>query len=161
MAQEIFEAINRDRDYLREWLPFVDITQKVEDTESFIHSVTSEANKKDEIYTIWYNEAFAGLIGFKDTDHVNRKTEVGYWLKKNMQGKRIVTSCVEKLLRYAFLKLRMHRVQIKVAMQNIRSESIPKRLGFKLEGVEREGELHGKEYRSLKVYSLLKSEYFS
>jgi len=158
MAQIIFETIDRDRKYLRNWLPFVDDTKKVSDTETFIATVTNTNNNKDIIYSIWYNEMFAGLIGFKDTDWMNKKSEIGYWLAENMQGKRIVTSCVEKLIQHAFQKLKLNRIQIKVAENNTKSASIPKRLGFVYEGTERAGEKHHNKYLNLKVYSLLKED---
>lgn len=159
MAQVIFDTIDRDRKYLKEWLPFVESSRQISDTESFIKSVISDRNKKDAIYCIWYKEEFAGLIGFKDTDWVNRKTEIGYWLAKQMQGRGIVTSCVKKLIKYAFKSQKLNRIQIKVADKNLKSESIPICLGFKFEGMEREGELHSNKYLNLKVYSLLKADY--
>lgn len=158
MAQIIFDTINRDRKYLEEWLPFVNLTQQVSDTKAFIAGVNSPTNKKDLIYSIWYKEEFAGLIGFKDTDWRNKKTEIGYWLAKKMQGKGIASLCVDKLVRYAFKKQKLNRVQIKVAENNSKSESIPIRLGFQFEGIERAGELHNNKYLNLKTYSLLKTD---
>ena len=158
MAPVIFETINRDREYLREWLPFVNYTIEETDTERFLESVNNTG--KDKIFSIWYNEEFAGLIGFKDTDRVNRKTEIGYWLAQKMQGKGIITDCVKKLCRYAFQKLKMNRVQIKVAEHNAKSEAIPLKLNFSFEGIERAGELHEEKFVNLKVYSLLANERF-
>uniref|UniRef100_UPI003217AD7E GNAT family N-acetyltransferase n=1 Tax=uncultured Draconibacterium sp. TaxID=1573823 RepID=UPI003217AD7E len=157
MAQIIFNTIDSDREHLREWLPFIDQTKQISDTEAFITSVAD--NKKDSIYTIWYKEEFAGLIGFKDTDLVNKKTEIGYWLASKMQGKGIITLCVEKLIAYAFKNKKLNRIQIKVAEKNNKSAAIPKKLGFHMEGVEREGELHQDHYLNLEVYSLLKSDW--
>lgn len=159
MAPVIFETIDRDRNYLRQWLPFVDFTREVSDTELFIKGMLSEKNKRrDEIFTIWYNMEFAGLIGFKDTDWVNNKTELGYWLAENMQGKGIITLSTAKLVRYAFKKLGMNRVQIKVATGNHKSAAVPSRLGFQFEGIERHGELINGIYHDLQIFSLLKHE---
>lgn len=159
MADVIFETIDRDRDFLNRWLPFVEYTQTKSDTDNFIKSVVNQPGKKrDEVYCIWYIQEFAGLIGFKETDWVNRKTEIGYWLAERMQGKGIIISSTEKLLRFAFHKLNMNRVQIKVAEGNSRSSAIPKKLGFKFEGIEREGELHQNKFFDLEIYSLLKSD---
>jgi ribosomal-protein-serine acetyltransferase len=161
MAEVIFEAINRDREYLKVWLPFIEETKQVVQTEEFIKTiVTQSGKKKDEVFTIWYNQEFAGLIGFKDTDWINHKTELGYWLTEKMQGKGIATSCVNELVKIAFKNLGMNRVQIKVACGNEKSAAIPKRLRFKLEGTERAGEFHHGKYLDLEVYSLLKSDYF-
>lgn len=159
MTDVIFESIDRDREFLTRWLPFIDFNQKKSDTENFIKSVLNQpGRKRDEVYSIWYNQEFAGLIGFKETDWINRKTELGYWLTKKMQGKGIITSSTQKLLRFAFHKLNMNRVQIKVAVGNSRSSAIPKKLGFKFEGIEREGELHQNKFFDLEVFSLLKSD---
>lgn len=158
MAHLIFEAIDRDREYLKQWLPFVDFTKQPSDTEAFISGVISKGNKKDHIYGIWYKEEFAGLIGFKDTDWVNKKTELGYWLAEHMQGKGIISLCVEKLNKYAFHSLKLNRIQIKVAEENSKSEKIPIRSGYTYEGTERDGELHNNHYINLKVYSLLKTD---
>jgi len=108
---------------------------------------------------IWFKGEFAGLIGFKDTDPVNKKTELGYWIIEKMQGKGIVTNAVKKLVDYSFQNLKMNRVQIKVAVGNRRSSAIPKRLGFRLEGIERDGEKHQNRFFSLEVFSILKKEW--
>ena len=158
MAKIIFETIDRDRDYLRNWLPFIDSSKQASDTEAFIISVTKKSNTRDIIYSIWYKEEFAGLIGFKDTDWINRKTEIGYWLAEKMQGKGIITSCTEILVKHAFRKLKLNRIQIKVAEKNTRSLSIPKKLGFVFEGIERAGERHNNQFLNLETYSLLKED---
>lgn len=160
MAELIYTCIDHNRDYLKEWLPFVEYTQKVSDTKAFITSIVNNEKKIDQVYSIWYKEEFAGLIGFKDTDRTNKKTEIGYWLTQKMQGKGIATMCVERLIRYAFKNLKLNRIQIKVAEKNSRSALIPQRLNFKLEGIERDGELHPRGYLNLEVFSLLKSEWF-
>ncbi|NOR75755.1 MAG: GNAT family N-acetyltransferase [Draconibacterium sp.] len=160
MAKEIFETIERDRNYLQPWLPFVELTTKLADTENFIQSILNQPQiKKDEIYSIWFKNEFAGLIGFKDTDWLNRKTELGYWLAEKMQGKGIATKCVEKLIRYTFQKLKLNRIQIKTAVGNLNSAAIPKRLGFKFEGIERDGEKHNQTFVDLEIYSILKTDY--
>jgi ribosomal-protein-serine acetyltransferase len=159
MAQQIFSAIDNGRDYLRTWLPFVDLTLEVHDTEKFIQGINQQKEiRKDEIYSIWVDEEFVGLIGFKDTDWVNRKTEIGYWLIQKMQGRGIITSCVKRLISYSFQKLKLNRIQIKVAVGNTKSAAIPKRLGFHFEGIERAGEKHNNRFFDLEVYSLLSSD---
>jgi ribosomal-protein-serine acetyltransferase len=159
MASVIFDTIERDRKHLQTWLPFVEMTQKISDTEKFIQSIVNQPpGKKDDIYSIWFNEEFAGLIGFKDTDWINKKTELGYWLAENMQGKGIVTLCLRKLIRYTFQKLKLNRIQIKVAVGNTKSAAIPKKLGFVFEGIERAGELNNQKYHNLEIYSLLKKD---
>jgi ribosomal-protein-serine acetyltransferase len=161
-ADTIFKAIDRNRSFLRKWLPFVDQTSNVSDTRAFIHSVTgTSSDERDDVYMIWFKGEFAGLIGYKDTDYVNAKTELGYWLIDKFQGKGIMVRSVQKLMDFAFHSLHMNRIQIKVAVGNSSSSAIPKRLNFHFEGIEREGEKHRNRYLDLEVYSFLKKEWMT
>ena len=160
LAPVIFGAIDANRESLRRWLPFVDQTQNVRDTETFINSVVEKSPADyNEVYSIWYREEFAGLIAYKDTDRINRKTELGYWIVEKFRGKGIMTKSVIKLIDFAFRKLNINRIQIKVAVGNLKSSAIPKRLNFTLEGIERDGEKHHNRFLDLEVYSLLKKEW--
>jgi ribosomal-protein-serine acetyltransferase len=158
----IFEAIDLNRPYLRKWLPFVDNTWREDDTESFIKNVLrSSVPKPDIVYEIWYNDSFTGLIAIKELDEWNKRAELGYWLIPRFEGKGIMTSCCKAILDFAFSKMGMNRIQIKVGIGNARSSRIAERLGFIFEGVERAGERFPNHYNDLEVYSLLKKDWVS
>lgn len=159
-ANDIFQLINSQRKYLGVWLPFVATTNKVSDTEQYIQSIFDVPEEKREyVFVIHYKCEFVGLIGFKDTDKLNNKTEIGYWLSENYQKKGIITQSVKSLIRFAFEELDINRIQIKCAVGNFPSKAIPQRLHFKLEGIEHDGELlTGNRYTDLEVYSKLKKD---
>lgn len=153
----IFNTLNDEREYMREWLPFVDSTQGEEDTASFVNHVLQTEDKQ---FTIYYQERFVGLVGFKDTDKLNKKLEIGYWLSQYAQGKGIMQQSVFTLLQLAFDEMDMNRVQIKVAVENNKSRRIPEKLGFLEEGIERDGELLvDGVFTDIVIYSLLKREF--
>jgi len=155
----IFNAIDQNRSHLGVWLPFVDSTKAVSDTEAFINSVISQREaSRNEVYTIWFKGDFAGVIGFHNTDRVNEKTEIGYWLIRDMTGFGIIQRSCRVLIGIAFEKMGMNRISIRCAVGNVPSEKVPNHLGFKFEGIERQGERHHELYFDLKVFSLLKSE---
>jgi ribosomal-protein-serine acetyltransferase len=159
-APTIFSIIEKDRQYLRTWLPFVDYTRMVEDTEAFIKSVhAAPLDQKELTYVIIYKNQVAGIIGFRRTEKANHKTEIGYWLAEDMQGKGLVTLACSQLIRMCFEFLNMNRVQIKVSVDNHKSKRIPKQLGFTYEGIERDGEFLNDHYTDIEVYSLLKKEW--
>ena len=159
-APAIFSTIDSQRDYLGKWLPFVNWTKEVSDTENFIKSVIEAPKDKCEyVFVIQFKDEFAGIIGFKDTDRLNKKTEIGYWLSEPFQGKGIVIKSVERLKEFAFNVLKINRIQIKCAVGNDKSKKIPQKLNFKLEGIERAGELLSDgNFTDLAVYSLLKDD---
>ena len=159
---DIFKTIDSQREYLGKWLPFVEFTKEISDTASFVDSVINTPEEKFEhVFSIRKSGEFVGLIGFKDTDRLNKKTEIGYWLSEKYQKQGIVTRSVSALCRFAFNELGMNRVQIKCAVGNFASINVPKRLDFKFEGVERQGELLTNGfYTDLEIYSILKQEFF-
>lgn len=157
---DIFETIDSQREYLGKWLPFVEFTKEIADTEKFVDSIVNASEDKFElVFAIRKQNKFIGLIGFKDTDRSNKKTEIGYWLSEKYQKQGIITKSVDKLCDFAFNKQGINRIQIKCAVDNKSSIKIPQRLGFKFEGIEREGELlTGNIFTDLEIYSKLKSD---
>ncbi len=160
-AEAIFTTIDTQREYLGKWLPFVEFTKTVEDTLKFIAAIVEKPEKsRERVFVIKYQGNFAGLIGYKDTDWLNHKSEIGYWLSESFQKKGIVAKSVKALISYGFNKMELNRIQIKCAVGNIPSKRIPINFNFKFEGIERNGELlTGGEYTDLEVYSLLASEF--
>lgn len=157
---DIFYTIDSQREYLGKWLPFVADTKAPSDTEQFVKSViNANQGKFEPVFAIRKRLEFVGLIGFKDTDPLNKKTEIGYWLSEKHQGQGIMTKSVARLCDYAFSMEEINRIQIKCAVGNFPSSSIPKRLGFKFEGIERQGIiLTGNIFADLEIYSKLKSD---
>ena len=161
-AETIFTAIDHNRSHLGVWLPFVDTTKTVKDSEAFIQTVILHRDESfNEVYTIWFKGDFAGIIGFHYTDRVNEKTEIGYWLVREMTGKGIVTRSCRALIGLAFEKMGMNRITIKCATGNSQSEKVANRLGFIFEGIERGGERYHDRFFDLKVFSLMKREFLS
>lgn len=162
-AQIIFDIIDSQREYLGKWLPFVSSTQTVDDPAKFIESVYNEPEEiREHVFGIHVEEIFVGLVGlkFNKESRKNQRAEIGYWLSEKEQKKGIVTRSVKALIDYAFLELALNRVQIRCAVGNLPSKSIAQRLGFHLEGIERDGELlSDNTFTDLEVYSLLKREW--
>jgi ribosomal-protein-serine acetyltransferase len=121
--------------------------------------VSAPGNTSDLVFVIVHEQKVCGLIGFKGMDKLNKKLEIGYWLAENKQGKGIMRRACHTMIAYAFEKLRMNRVEIRVGVGNERSQKIPQKLGFTLEGVQRHGEFLNDHFHDLEVYSLLRSEF--
>lgn len=156
-VKPIFETISAERKYLGVWLPFVEHTLEMSDTQNFIDNL-EVSETKDLTYAIYYRNEFVGLAGLKDPDYDNKKIEIGYWIAEKFQHKGIVTLSCRKLIEHAFVNLEMNRIQLKAATENINSQKVAERLGFRKEGIERDGELHQRGYVDLVVYGLLKKD---
>lgn len=159
-AEYIFKAVDSQREYLGKWLPFVEFTKSVKDSLDYVNSVVTMPEEcKEWQFAIFCGNDFAGLAGFKGTDRLNRKSEIGYWLGEEFQGRGIITDSVRALINFGFSELNLNRIQIKCAPENVKSNNIPKRLGFSFEGVERDSEfVKDGVFRDANVWSLLKRE---
>ncbi|WP_302573102.1 GNAT family N-acetyltransferase, partial [Parabacteroides goldsteinii] len=159
-AEIIYEAIDKHREDLRIWLPFVDGLNSVADEQLFLESTLKVPYKeRDVVYIIEKGFAICGLIGFHFSDRTNHRTEIGYWLLPEFRGKGVITRAVHYLCQWAFFEKDFNRIQVRCAVGNQPSNAIPQRLGFTLEGTERDGELLSSgEYTDINVYSLLRKE---
>ena len=159
-AGEVFAVVDQNREYLREWLPWVDSNISVEDTKEFIrHGLVQQANDDGFQAGIWYQGRFAGGIGYHYIDRLNRKTEIGYWLDASLQGKGLMTRACKVMTSYALREYGLNRVEIHCASGNVRSRAIPERLGFTQEGVLREASWLYDHFDDSVVYGMLASEW--
>jgi ribosomal-protein-serine acetyltransferase len=159
-VKSIYEIINSEREYLREWLPFVDETRNIIYTRSFVENYLN-SDRKDLTFCVLYQNKMVGLVGMKDTDKANRKTEIGYWLSESYQHLGIITKSCRTLINYIFEELRINRIQLTAATENSKSQRVALRLGFQREGIQRDGELHRRGFVDLVVFSLLKKDWNS
>jgi ribosomal-protein-serine acetyltransferase len=159
-TEELFALTDASRNYLREWLPWLDGVTSPENTCAFIQSALDQQAQNNGFQCcIHFEGKIAGVIGFHRIDWNNRKTEIGYWLAPQFQGRGIMTNCCRALVEHAFSKLALNRVEIHVAMGNTKSRAIPERLGFTNEGVRREAEWLYDHYVDLVVYAMLRKEW--
>ncbi|MBT2649785.1 GNAT family N-acetyltransferase [Bacillus sp. ISL-34] len=138
-AERVFEITNQSREYLREWLPWLDNTKKLEDTKGFINfCLKGFAENKSVNTVIMYKGQIVGVAGYNQINWSNKTTYIGYWLGEEYQGNGIMTRVAKALTDYAFKELKLDKVEIRVALENKKSRGIPERLGFVNEGCIRQ-----------------------
>ncbi|KGR81908.1 GNAT family N-acetyltransferase [Lysinibacillus odysseyi] len=159
-AKELAELIDSSRSYLREWLPWVDYSTSIEDSEQFIRLSLEQFARNDGFQlAIRYKGKIAGIIGLHAINWSNRSTSIGYWLGEGFQGNGLMTKACEAVVAYCFEELGLHRIEIRAAEGNEKSQAIPQRLGFRKEGCIRESEWLYDHFVDHHVYGLLKKDY--
>ncbi len=159
-AEELADLIDRNREHLRRWLPWVDTSRTVEDLKNFIRGALEQfAHNMGFTAGIWHEGRLAGVISYNSIDWENRSVEVGYWLGEEYQGKGLVTAACRALVEHAFGELGLNRVVISCATENEKSCAIPERLGFRREGIERQAEWLYDRFVDHVTYSALASEW--
>jgi ribosomal-protein-serine acetyltransferase len=159
-APELQKLIDRNRAHLRQWMPWLDWNTTVADSKAFIRgSLERFASGNGFDAGIWFEGVLAGAIGLHYINHNSRKTEIGYWLGAEFTGHGIMTKACAALLEHCFEDLKLHRVEIRCATQNLKSCAIPERLGFTSEGIIRDAEWLYDHFVNHKIYGLLETEW--
>lgn len=159
-AEALFAVMDRNRAYLREWLPWLDGIHSPDDTRGFIRSAREQWGRNDGFAAgIWFQGQPVGMIGFHAIDWPNRMTSIGYWLAAAYQGRGIVTRACRAIVGHAFAELGLNRVEIRCATGNRKSCAIPERLGFTCEGIARQAEWLYDHYVDLVIYAMLADEW--
>ncbi|MEM7100966.1 MAG: GNAT family N-acetyltransferase [Pseudomonadota bacterium] len=158
-AHALHGLVEKNRRYLRTWLPWLDANTSITDFEAFTeHTMETNQSGKSFVQAIVTNEKLCGVCGFNFIDQTNRWGEIGYWLSESHQGRGIISRSVAAQVEFGFAQLNLHRVSICAATENRRSRAIPERLGFKREGILRQSEWLYDRYVDQAVYARLSTD---
>lgn len=158
-ASALFSVVEANREHLRRFMWWVDHNTAPSGSEYFIRDAIQKAKEGAQLHLcIYHHGQIVGTAGFHYFDYINARTEIGYWLAKECEGRGIITKASRVIIRYAFETLGMHRVELRSSVENIRSRRIAERLGFKLEGIARESCKLASGYHDMEIFSLLSTE---
>ena len=158
-AAALFEVVDGDREHLRRYLHWVDATESATDAARFVRFAVETAEAGKAIHCgLFDGEAQIGGVG-AGLIPVDRTADIGYWITSRWQGRGIVTAAVSELLEELFEVRDIHRVSIRAATENHRSQAVPQRLGFTHEGRQRDAGWIRDRVHDYEVYALLAHEW--
>ena len=159
-ADELFDLIEENREYLKEWLPWLDNNRYLQNTIDFIRITQIQYERNETVqFTILHKGKIAGIVGFHRIDWINRATAIGYWIGEQYQGRGLITKSCSRVLDYSFGRMGLNRIEIRCATENAKSRAIPERLGFKEEGLIRDAEWLYDHYVDHIVYGILELDW--
>ena len=159
-ADELFSLTDKNRLYLKQWLPWLDSVNQPSDTKAFLQDQLQRFSRSEALHeTIFYKKRIAGVLGYNQIDQVNGIGYIGYWLGREYTGKGIMTPAVRDLIALGFEYLELQRIDIRCAQGNHKSRAIPERLGFQKEGLIRKAEKVYDGYLDLVVYGMLAEDF--
>jgi len=130
---------------------------KYEEEKWYERSIGDDRNK---YFAIEVNKKHIGNIGLHGIDWINRKAELGIMIgEKDYLNKGYGTDAIKTTLRYAFNKMNLHKIQLRVYEFNKRALKCYEKCGFKKEGVMREDLFRDGKYYNAVFMSILRSEF--
>jgi ribosomal-protein-serine acetyltransferase len=158
-ARMIFEAVDRNREYLGEFLTWPEYVRVPEDQFKWVVGVATESKKE---WLIYVDDKYAGTAGFvKAYQEPSKKwVEIGYWIDSKFAGRGIMTRVVKMLENMVFETGEFDRIQIGCDELNQASWRVAEKAGYKLEGTLRSYDKMGvKASGDIRMYSKIKSEW--
>lgn len=161
-AEEVFRAVKENYGRLVSFMDWITPEYSITSAEEFIvQSVKGREERTNLSLGIFRSDRFIGSIGFVHFDWAAMKTEIGYWIAAEDEGKGIVSRAVTLLIAFAIRELGINRIEIRCSAENLRSSAIPLRLGFQKEGHLRRSEFRNGRLHDFEIYGLLASEWES
>ena len=159
MAQE---AILKNLDHLRPWLPWTDqepqsLNQRIDLLRGFRSKFDAG---EDFVYGI-FNPRENQMLGSTGL-HTRQGPgifEIGYWIHADYLQRGLATESTSALIKAAFEITDCRRVEICCDPGKLVSAGIPRKLGFQEEGILRHRDLFRGKPRDTQVWGLLAGEY--
>ena len=159
-ADRLFTLVDANRDYLREWLPWLDNNTSVAESLQFIQTTQKQfADNKGFVTGIWYRDELAGVVGHNKIDWDNRISYIGYWLGAKFQGNGIMTKSCRAIINHAFNEYGLNQIEIGCATGNQKSRAIPERLGFRQKATIQQAEWLYDKFVDHVVYVMLAADW--
>lgn len=157
-AEVVWKAIISSHDALKEWMPWAQSKQTLEQTTTNLRQAVADFITREDLRLhLFLKETgeFVGSSGLHRIDWNVRKFEIGYWIDSKFEGKGLMTEAVERITQFAFEELRANRVEIRCDSENVRSRSVAARLSYTLEGTLHHDSLsaNGKNLRDTCIYA--------
>ncbi|WP_438480717.1 GNAT family N-acetyltransferase [Oleiharenicola lentus] len=154
-APALFAVVDAHRTKLRTWLPWVDDTKTLTDSQRYI-ATTQKEFKADRVFMcgIWSMGQLVGCIGHNRIDWANRVGFPAYWLAPSAEGQGLMTLCCRAVNDHAFRDLKLKRVVVAVATENHRAKKIPLKLGYQKISTLKKAEWLYDHFVDHEIYSL-------
>lgn len=163
-GEALYELVEDNYSFLFDTFPRMlrEIRDK-ENAEFFIRRRLADWHlQQDYCFGIWHNQS-ASLIGLMRVFHIDwevPKAEVGYFIDRNYTGQGLMTEALRILQGFVFKQLALEKLTLRTAMENVASQRLARKCGFR-----REGDLRG-DFRKLSgelidtmLFGLTRSEF--
>jgi ribosomal-protein-serine acetyltransferase len=158
-AQEVFELIQNNKQYLCRFMDWPQYVSDVQDTVNFIHDASlSHQKNESKTYFIDFNGRIVGVFSFNKIDNGNKTADIGYWLGSQYQGNGIIKKSLDVITyKYANCGL-IQRFIIKCMTTNEKSNNVAIRAGFYHQGVLKGAEYVGGVFHDQNIYAKVISD---
>ncbi|MFP7493022.1 GNAT family protein [Terribacillus saccharophilus] len=122
-----------------------------------------EQKKHTSRYTIRKRDdhTVIGTCGFKRLNFLHETGEIEFELGSAFWRQGFMTAALQDLLHIGFERLELNRLEVRINADNIASQRLVERAGFRQDGVIRQGRKWQGKFQDVLLFSLLRTEFCS
>jgi len=90
---------------------------------------------------------------------VSQSAYVGYWISREHVNKGYATEALERILRFGFEDLRLHRLTLWIMPENLASLRVAEKLGLRYEGLAQRALFLGGKWQDTRIYAITNEEW--
>lgn len=139
-AEPMYAAIIESREQLIPWLPWCHDAYAIEETRGWIASREQALREQHEQSFLIVDAAdgtILGGCGLNLVDLLNRRANLGYWVRRSAEGRGIATAATKLVAAFGLGELGLIRIEILAAVDNVASRRVAIKAGAEPEGVLR------------------------
>jgi RimJ/RimL family protein N-acetyltransferase len=136
----LYQAVRESIKEVGLWLPFAHENYTTKESKDWIKKGLPDWKKGIGYYFAILNVkdgTFLGGCGLNEIDKVNRRANLGYWVRTSRMGQGVAPAATKLLAKWGFEVLKLQRIEIGVAVGNERSLRVAEKVGAKWEGILR------------------------
>ena len=145
---------------IQPWMPWCHDSFSVEEANRWVDRQVDAFREAREFEFIIVDAggALIGGCGLNQIDTVNRRANVGYWVRTSASGRGHATAAVKFLTRWARDNTSLERLEIVAAIRNRPSIRVAEKLEANREGVLRNRLLLHEQFHDAVLFSLIRDE---
>lgn len=138
-AETVFNAARESMAELQPWMPWCHQDYSLEDSQSWLELQVPAFAEGDafEFAIISEDDRYLGGCGLNQIDKLNKRANLGYWVRTSAAGHGVATQAVSALRDWAFENTDLIRLEVLIAVDNIASLRVADKTGALKEGVLR------------------------
>jgi ribosomal-protein-serine acetyltransferase len=156
-ADGIWAAAEPSLAELRPWLYWA-VKADLETTRMFTQRCVAEWDREEWGFSIIRGDELIGGVGLNTFVPFLMSAQLGYWLRSDCADNGYTTEAAAAVVDFAFEGLRLHRIELHAAPENLASVRVAEKLGFTRVGLLRDGTRGADGWHDCYVFDLLATE---
>ncbi len=138
-APALLAAVRESVASVGRWLPWCTAEYGEQHAADWIkHCHTTWASGDQFVFAIFdVKRTLLGAVGLNHRNREHNFASVGYWIRESARGRGVTARVARRVIRFGFEHVRLTRIEIVAAVENVASRRTAEHAGARFEGIQR------------------------